>query len=300
MLPLFLKNNDEVRIVSPAGAIDENLIEGAKKTLYKWGLRATEGEFARKHFGRFAGTATQRITDLQNALDDDNVRAILCSRGGYGLMQIIDKIDLSHFEKNPKWILGFSDITVLHSAVSHFDIASIHSPMAKMLCGHTGNCESAVLLKNILFGAITEYNMKNHKLNRTGRAYGKIVGGNLSVLSGLRKTRFEPDFAGKILLIEDIDEEPYRIDRMLQNLRLSGVFSSLSGLLVGQFTQYEEDPLMLQTVYELIAGTVCDYSFPVCFNFPAGHTDINFPVIFGADSVLTVSENNALLSYLLL
>ncbi|MCL1868219.1 MAG: LD-carboxypeptidase [Paludibacter sp.] len=296
MLPLFLKDNDEIRIVSPSGAIDENLIDGAEKTLSLWGLRVSEGKFARTRQGRFAGTIEQRISDLQNALDDENARAIFCSRGGYGLVQIIDKIDFSHFRKNPKWIVGFSDITVLHSAVSHFNIATIHSPMAKSLCEQPDS-EPPVLLKNILFGNFPEYHINNHEFNRAGNAQGKIIGGNLSVLFGLRGSGFEPDFREKILLIEDIGEKPYHIDRMLQNLRLSGVFSSLSGLLVGQFTEYEEDPLMLKTVYEIIADAVCNYSFPVCFNFPAGHTCNNLPVIFGTQSLLSVNENGVRLRF---
>jgi len=297
MLPLFLKNNDEVRIISPSGVIDESLIDGAKKMLSQWGLCPSEGKFARSQYGRFAGTTTQRIADLQNALDDENVRAIFCSRGGYGLMQIIDSINFSNFKKNPKWIIGFSDITVLHSAVSHFQIASVHSPMAKNLCEQSDDCQPILHLKNIFFGNIPEYNIENHELNRTGIAHGEIIGGNLSVLFGLRSTKFEPDFAGKILLLEDVGEKPYHIDRMLQNLRIGNVFSSICGLLVGQFTEYEEDPQMLKTVYELIADAVRDFDFPVCFNFPVGHTDNNFPVVFGTQSVLNVSENGVNLKF---
>ncbi|MCL2596361.1 MAG: LD-carboxypeptidase [Paludibacter sp.] len=296
MLLPFLKNNDEVRFVSPAGNIDGLLINNAAKVLCQWGLRVSEGKFVRESYGRFAGTEEQRIFDLQNALDDENVRAIFCSRGGYGLMQIIDKIDFSRFKQNPKWIVGFSDVTVLHSAVTHFDIASVHSSMAKNI-GEQPNSLSVVNLKNILFGKITEYNIENHELNRFGQAHGKIIGGNLSVLLGLRGTCFEPDFSGKILLIEDIGEQPYHIDRMLQNLRLGDVFASLSGLLVGQFTEYEEDLLMLKTVYELISDAVSEYDFPVCFNFPAGHTDNNFPVIFGKQSVLSINEDGVKLKF---
>jgi muramoyltetrapeptide carboxypeptidase len=164
--------------------------------------------------------------------------------------------------------------------------------MAKILCEQPDS-ESSELLKNILLGKIPEYKIENYELNNTGDAHSQIIGGNLSVLFGLRGTHFEPDFKEKILLIEDIGEQPYHIDRMLQNLRLSGVFASLSGLLVGQFTEYQEDPLMLKTVYELIAEAVCSYSFPVCFNFPAGHTDNNFPLIFGTQSHLTINKNGA-------
>jgi len=296
MLPPFLKKNDEIRIISPSGFIDESLIDGATNTLKKWGLSVSQGRFAREQYGRFAGTQAQRIADLQNALDDDKVRAIICSRGGYGLMQIIDKIDFSQFIKNPKWIAGFSDITILHCAISRFGIASIHSPMAKNISEQIQSI-SVLHLKNILFGKKSEYNIENQVFNRFGQAKGKIIGGNLSVLMGLRGTHYEPDFSGKILLLEDIGEQPYHIDRMLQNLRLGGVFESLAGLIVGQFTEYEEDPQMLKTVYELIADVVCEYDFPVCFNFPVGHCESNFPVIFGTENTLSVCDKGVNLKF---
>ncbi|MDR2824919.1 MAG: LD-carboxypeptidase [Prevotellaceae bacterium] len=297
MLPPFLHTNDEIRIISPSGAIDNSLIGNAKSVLSGWGLCVSEGKFAREKFGRFAGTPHQRIYDLQNALDDPNIHAIFCSRGGYGLAQIIDSIDFSCFEKSPKWLVGFSDITVLHSAISHLYIATIHGGMAKMLCEQAETEKPISCLKNILLGDFPEYIIENHALNRAGRATGEVVGGNLSVLFGLRGTPFDLNFTNKILLIEDIGEKPHHIDRMLQNLRMSGIFSSLSGLLVGQFTEYDEDPQMRHSVYETIADCTRNYDYPVCFNFPSGHTNFNFPIILGTESILEINEKEATLKF---
>jgi muramoyltetrapeptide carboxypeptidase len=290
MSPAFLKNNSEIRIISPAGAIDERFIDGATKVLCDWGLHVTEGKFARGNYGRFSGTPKERIADLQAALNDEKVSAILCSRGGYGIAQIIDSIDFSVFEKNPKWLVGFSDITILHNAVSRLGIASIHGIMAKHLTELPFSSKPIACLKNILFGKNPSCKIENHELNRKGNASAKIVGGNLSVLCGMRGTPFDLDFADKILLIEDVGEKPYQVDRMMQNLRISGVLASLSGLIVGQFSDYEEDKLMNQTMHEIIAAAVRDYDYPVCFNFPAGHVNYNLPVVLGEKVNFKVEE----------
>ncbi|MDR2854519.1 MAG: LD-carboxypeptidase [Prevotellaceae bacterium] len=297
MFPPFLKNNSQIRIVSPAGAIDAQWIDGATKVLSAWGLHVTEGQFARGSYGRFAGTPQERIADLQTALDDNNVNAILCSRGGYGLAQIIDSIDFSAFSKNPKWLIGFSDITILHNAISRLGIASIHGIMAKHLTEQTFSADPVMYLKNILFGNLPKYNIDTQALNRTGKAQAEIIGGNLSVLCGMRGTAFDLDFANKILFIEDIGEKPYQVDRMIQNLRISGVLASLSGLIVGQFSEYEEDESMHQTMYEIIATAVSNYDYPVCFNFPAGHVAYNLPLILGKTVSFEVNETKTVLEY---
>jgi muramoyltetrapeptide carboxypeptidase len=265
-------------------------IDGASKVLSEWGLNVTEGKHARGKFGRFSGAEQERVEDLQNALDDNDVSAILCSRGGYGLSQIIDRINFSIFEKNPKWIIGFSDITVLHNAVSRLNIASIHGIMAKHLTELPFSAEPVVFLKNILFGKIPCYQIDSDDFNKTGTAIGRIAGGNLSVLFGLRATPFDLNFADKILLIEDIGEKPYHIDRMIQNLRIGGVFSALKGLIVGQFSDCEDDPQMCKTVREIILYAVREYDYPVCFNFPVGHEKYNLPIILGKEMKLSVGK----------
>lgn len=290
MTPPFLKSPDQIRIVSPSGSIYPEFIEGAKKVLSGWGLEVTEGKYVRSEYGRFAGTKEQRITDLQNALDDPNVNAILCSRGGYGLSQIIDKIDFTGFVKSPKWLVGFSDITILHNAISNIGIASIHGIMAKHLTELSVNAEPSLQLRKILFGDLPAYSIPAHELNKTGISTGKLIGGNLSVLMGLRGSKFDLNYSNNIFFIEDIAEKPYHIDRMMQSLRFSGVLGQLSGLVVGQFSDCDEDPLMMQSISEIILDAVREYNYPVCFNFPAGHMDYNLPLILGANVELNVKE----------
>jgi muramoyltetrapeptide carboxypeptidase len=297
MTPEFLNNDDQIRIVSPSGVIDPVFIDGAKKVLETWGLNVTEGKFARSEYGRFAGTKEQRISDLQSALDDTEVKAILCSRGGYGIAQIIDKLDFTQFSKSPKWLIGFSDITILHNAVNNLGVASIHGIMAKALTELLSDSEQIFHLKEILFGKLPIYTIPAHELNKTGYGNGKLIGGNLSVLMALRGSQFDLDYKNNILFIEDIAEKPYHIDRMMQNLRFSGVLAQLSGLVVGQFSDCDDDPLMMQTVSEFISEVASEYNYPVCFNFPAGHVDYNLPLVLGEKVDLIVNENESKLIY---
>ncbi|MDD3321167.1 MAG: LD-carboxypeptidase [Paludibacter sp.] len=297
MIPPYLQPNDEIRIVSPSGAIDPKYIDGAKSKLTTWGFSVTEGEFARSEYGRFAGTKEQRISNLQSALDDPKVKAIICSRGGYGVAQIIDKLDFSSFTKNPKWLIGFSDITIIHNAITNLGVASIHGIMAKQLTELPENCEQVQQVKNILTGKLPEYTIAANLLNRKGNASGKLVGGNLSVLMGLRGSEFDLPYKGNILFFEDIAEKPYHIDRMMQNLRFSGVLSQISGLIVGQFSDCEEDPQMKQSIAEIIFDAVKEYDYPVCFNFPSGHVDDNMPLVLGKNVELNVNESASLLKF---
>lgn len=292
-LPDFLKPGDEVRIISPAGNICPELIEGAKSQIEKWGYKPTEGMFARTVYGRFAGNEQERFTDLQQALDDPNVKAILCSRGGYGLAQIIDRISFSRFVEFPKWVIGFSDVTILHEALLKTGYVSIHGGMAKQLTELPDGAQPLTLLENILKGKFPTYKVIVNPNNRTGKAKGKLVGGNLSVFMGMRSTPFDLPYKGSILFIEDVGEKPYQIDRMMQNLRISGALAQLSGLIVGQFSETEEDPTMNATIYEIIAGAVKDYSYPVCFNFSAGHVDDNYPLLMGANVTLNVDNKGS-------
>ncbi|HOV83337.1 MAG TPA: LD-carboxypeptidase [Paludibacteraceae bacterium] len=292
MIPPFLKSGDRLQIISPASCIEPNYIEGAKKVLASWNLEISEGKFARSAYGRFAGTKNQRINDLQKALNDSSLRAILCSRGGYGLAQIIDKIDFSNFTKSPKWVIGFSDISILHAAIARYKIASLHGIMAKQLTELEPLSEPVQQLKNILWGKFPIYEMKAHPLNRLGEATGKLIGGNLSVLMGLRSSYFDFEYKNAILFIEDVGEQLYQIDRMMQNLRLSGILKKLAGLIVGQFSDCPEDPLMMQTIEEIIFEAAKEYYFPICFNFPAGHVDNNLPLIMGNPVTLRVDKSS--------
>ena len=297
MIPSFLRAGDNIHIVSPSGAIQPGFIDGATKLLSSWGLKVTEGKYARTEYGRFAGTKDERTADLQQALDDPNVKAILCSRGGYGLAQIIDKIDFSSFAKSPKWLIGFSDITILHNAITALGIASMHGIMTKYLTELPEESDQITSFKNLLFGTPSNFSIKPEAENRLGQAEGKLIGGNLSVMMGMRSTPFDLDFHNNILFIEDVGEKPYQIDRMMQSLRLSGVLKQISGLVVGQFSDYDEDPLMMQSVAEIILAAVSEYDYPVCFNFPAGHVDYNLSFVLGEQAELFVETDKVHLNY---
>ena len=296
--PPFLKSGDKIAIVSPSGAVDQQYIDGAVETLTSWQLNPVVFPFARETFGRFAGTDEQRLCDLQRALDDPSIRAVLCARGGYGMMRIIEKLNFDAFNRNPKWLIGFSDITVLHAAAIRQGVQSIHSVMARGLTENDPQTDPVAILREMLFGKVPDsYILSPNALNRFGEASGTLVGGNLSVLYGLRGTAFDIQSKGKILFIEDLSEKPYHIDRMLQNFKLGGILSQLSGLLVGRFTGIEEDASFGKTLDEIIRSAVEEYDYPVAFNFPVGHTDYNVPVIHGAKVRVSVSEMGGEVKY---
>ena len=257
----------------------------------------TEGRHARDRWGRFAGTDEDRLADLIEALHDPSVDAILCSRGGYGLQRIID-----HVPKITKPIIGFSDITALHQLSAISGQYSVHGIMCKHIATLPEESEPIQALKRLLAGEAIKYRWENHPLNTPGKACAPIVGGNLSVLYGLQGTKFGLTQSAirdqfPILLIEDIGERHYHIDRMMRNLRMSGVLAHLSGLIVGQFSDCEDDPLMQQTVYETIKEVVADYNYPILFNAPFGHVEHNLPLWFerhasidcGTESVLRLN-----------
>ena len=291
MTPSFLKPLDQIRIISPSGITNPEYIDGAKKVLEGWGLNATEGEYARFEYGRFAGTKEQRTSDLQKALDDPSVKAILCSRGGYGLAQIIDKLDFTGFVKSPKWVIGFSDISILHNVINNLGIESIHGIMGMHLSTLPDDSKQVQYLKKLLLGIQPEYIFPNEPNNKTGQAKGRLIGGNMSVIMGLRGSEYDLKYRNAILFIEDVGEKPYQIDRMIQNLRLSGILAKISGLIIGQFSECEEDPLMMQSVQELILSAVNEYGYPVCFNFPAGHVEYNLPFILGGNIDLLITKD---------
>ena len=293
--PSFLKANDKVVILSPSGKTEAQWVEGLKAVLESYGLVVSVAQHTLCAKGRFAGADNERIQDLQEAINDAQVKAIFCSRGGYGLARIIDKIDFSALKSAAKWIVGFSDITALHNALSREGVASIHGIMAKHI---TLKAEGLDNLMTMLFGGNVAYEVPAHEFNKVGEAEGELIGGNLSVLYGLRGTPFDLDYKGKILFIEDLGERLYHIDRMMQNLRLGGVFAQISGLVVGQFTDIDEDDSFSGGVYGVIRDAVKDYDIPVCFNFPAGHVDNNQPLKMGANYKLEVLKDKAILKCL--
>ena len=283
-----------IRIISPSGAIDSAYIDGAKARLQSWGLAVSEGRYARGHHGRFAGTDEERLTDLVDALEDPTVDAILCSRGGYGLQRIID-----HVPAVTKPVIGFSDITALHQWSAISGQPSIHGIMCKHIATLPEDSEPILALRQLLTGHTNRYTWAPHPLNRPGKACAPVVGGNLSVLYGLQGTPFalgKLSYKFPILLIEDISERHYHIDRMMRNLRMSGVLAHLSGLIVGRFTDCEDDPLMSCSVYETIKEAVADYDYPIIFNAPIGHVEHNLPLLLNRPSAIDSGMNSVLLT----
>lgn len=293
--PSPLKVNDKVVILSPSGKIEAQWVEGLKQVLEDHGLVVSVAEHTLCAAGRFAGSDEDRIADLQAAVSDPQVRAIFCSRGGYGLARIIDKIDFTPLVENPKWVVGFSDITALHNALSSVGVASIHGIMAKHITLHAAGLDN---LMAMLFGANVGYEVDSHEYNKVGEASGELIGGNLSVLYGLRGTPFDLDYEGKILFIEDLSERLYHVDRMIQNLRLGGVFKQIKALVVGQFTDIDEDDSFPGGVFGVISEAVKDCNIPVCFNFPAGHVDFNQPLKMGAKYSLKITNETTILECL--
>jgi len=280
-----------IRIISPSGGIDPSYIDGASARLRAWGYKVSEGAHARSVFGRFAGTDDERLTDIIDALNDPTVDFLLCSRGGYGLQRIIDRVPMI-----TKPVIGFSDITALHqlSALSHQ--RSVHGIMCKHIATLPEDSEPIIALRQLLNGDTVTYNWDAHPLNRPGKACAPVIGGNLSVLYGLQGTPFglsKLSFRFPILLIEDIAERHYHIDRMMHNLRMSGVLAHLSGLIVGQFSDCDDDQSMSCSVYETIKEAVADYNYPLIFNAPIGHVEHNVPLLLNRPTTIDCSMDGA-------
>lgn len=293
--PPYLKQGDKITIVACARKISIEELQPSIDILQKWGLEVVYGKNLFHSYNQFSGTDLERTEDLQMALDDDSVKAVISARGGYGTMRIIDRIDFTKFRKQPKWVIGFSDITVLHSHIHNLGIETLH---AKMLFNFIKNEESSEALRKALFGEKLNYRMQVHELNREGDAEGELIGGNLSLLYALTGSVSEMDTKGKILFIEDLDEYLYHLDRMMLNLKRSGKLEHLAGLIVGSMTDMKDNVVPFgKNAEEIILDAVKEYNFPVCFNFPAGHIDRNLPLYFGRKVNLVVGNAGATLSF---
>jgi len=286
-----------IRIISPSGVIDPSFIDGAATRLRAWGYIVSEGAHARDTWGRFAGTDEHRLADIVDAINDPEVDLILCSRGGYGLQRIIDRVP-----PITKPLIGFSDITALHQAGGLNAQPTLHAIMCKHIATLPEDSEPILALRKALAGETLNYRWQSHPLNRLGKACAPLIGGNLSVLYGLQATPFSlPCGEGRggvspVLLIEDIAERHYHIDRMMRNLRMSGVLANISGLIVGQFSDCDDDPLMSQTVYQTIKEAVADYDYPVIFNAPVGHVERNMPLWIHGHTTIDCSAEGVLLT----
>ena len=292
--PPFLKLNDKAVIVSPCGKISSVYINNTAEILKNWGLKVEISEHALNETGSFSGFVEQRLADFQCAMDDPDTKLIFCSRGGYGTIHLLEKLNFDKIKRNPKWMMGYSDITALHSSFLSNGVMSIHAPMAKHFSDESESDLSVLYSKMALMGKPLDYNIKiqSHSLKREGRSTGTIFGGNLSVLTSLMGSKFFRIPRNGILFLEDIGEKPYKVDRMIYQLKISGILNQIKGLIVGQFTDYEEDSNMYASLYESIFSTVKEYSFPICFDFPVGHTKTNLPMIMGGNATLTVEKES--------
>lgn len=294
--PDYLRKGDLVGIAGPAGKISFENIEAAVTELENRGLKVRVGSHLHKSYFNYAAEDKDRLSDFQQMLDDPDIKAILCARGGYGSVRIIDRIDFSSFLKYPKWIIGFSDITVFHSHIlQNFNIETIHGPMASAFRVADRMETTIGYLFDVLFGKELIYEIPTHPLSVKGKCTAEIVGGNLAILCSLLGSASDIDTRGKILFIEEVGEQLYRIDRMMQTLKRAGKLDKLAGLIAGSFTEIpdkEED--FGQSAYEIILDTVREFEYPICLDFPAGHQPDNRSLILGAKATLNVSKTTTL------
>jgi muramoyltetrapeptide carboxypeptidase len=290
--PPYLVDGDTVGIVSTARKITTEELDPFLKLLENWGLKYVLGNSINASADQFAGDISLRTQDFQYMLDDQTIKAIWCARGGYGTVQIIDQLDFSAFVKNPKWIIGYSDITVLHSHVHKYKIETLHANMATEIESKMETTRSSI--KTALFGKPYSilYTSKNWAYNRNGRAKGKLLGGNLSVLYSLIGSPSAVNTDGKILFIEDLDEMLYHIDRMIQNIKRNGLLDHINALIVGGMSDMKDNTIPYgKTAEKIIFDLIKNYDFPVYFNFPAGHIQDNRALILGREVELNVDDD---------
>ena len=297
-LPPYLQKGDTIGLVCPAGYMPFEKVKICVQVLQEWGYNVKVGNtVGGGSMTYFSGTDEERLRDFQQMLDDQEVNAILCARGGYGTGRIIDRIDFKKFAKQPKWIIGYSDITVLHSHLfSNYYIASLHAPMAGAFNEEGFKNEYVLSLKNALEGKKIKYQVPVHEQNRRGEAVGELVGGNLALLAHMVGTDSDLKTKGKILFLEDVGEQLYNLDRMLIQLKRSGKLSKLAGLIFGGFTETKDtDRPFGKTIYEILGELVAEYDYPVCYDFPVSHTNRNYALKIGVGYKLKVTKTKVTL-----
>ncbi|MEE1946362.1 LD-carboxypeptidase [Pedobacter sp. KR3-3] len=289
--PPYLKKGDQIAIVCPAKKLPKP-IDKAIAILQDWGLEVVLGETVSASYHQFAGTDELRKNDLQKYLDDPNIKAIIAGRGGYGTLRIIDELDFTAFLQQPKWLIGFSDITVLLShAFAELQTQSIHAQMPYTFADSTP--EALQSLKKALFGETVTYNYSSSFKGRNGQAEGQLIGGNLTLLIAVEGSVSEMDYTDKILFIEDVGEHEYAIDRMMRILKRKGKLAQLKGLVVGAFNEVAEESIPFgQSPQEVIWELVKEYDYPVCFDFPTGHIDDNRAMVLGKNVSLRIDHPN--------
>jgi muramoyltetrapeptide carboxypeptidase len=304
IIPPYLKPGDTIGITCPAGNITAKEILPATQLIESWGFRIRVGETVGKKDSIFGGTDAERAADFQQMLNDPELGAILCARGGYGAVHIIDQLDFSSLAKRPKWIIGFSDITVLLCHLhTNGNLASIHSKMCNSFPDDWSKAEpvqveTILSIRRVLGGEKMQYKAMPNPRNRSGRAEGALIGGNLKTIETLAGTRSDLDTAGKILFVEDTGEYLYSIDRMFWHLQRTGKLDRLAGLVIGGFKVKPDDPgdEFGRSVADIVTDRIKAYSYPVCFDFPVGHQKDNYALKYGIPHILEVKEGDVTLT----
>ena len=296
--PAFLQPGDKIALVSPSFFTSRENVEAAAGILREWGFEPVLGpNVGKEYLGAYAGTTEERLSDLEWALRDRSIKAILCNRGGYGTIQLTKLLRLKKIAAHPKWLIGFSDITTLHGLANRAGVMSIHGTMCSLMAKSKGQGMTNTLLRDLLSGTVPEYEAPAHPLNQTGHATGTLVGGNLYTFTPVLGTEADPTLATDIILfIEEVGENMTHIDRQINTLILNGVFDRCKGVVLGDFTECEAN-LDYIDVEEMIVSYLKDYDIPVLCGFPAGHGDVNLPLLMGAPVTLDVRDDGATLSF---
>ncbi len=291
IIPPNLSPGDQVGLIATAKKVDSGGIEYATNLLNIWGLEVIEGPNLRNQLHLFAGSDNERASDLQWAINQPTIKAIICYRGGYGTMRMLEQVNLASLIQNPKWICGYSDVCVLHGALQQLGLASLHSTMP---VNFESNSSSALeSFKNALMGYPSNLIFDSTNENRIGKSRGQLIGGNLSILQTLSGTKYDLDYRDKILVIEDLDEYLYHIDRMMQSLKAGNKLDQLRGLVVGEMTDLKDNETPFgMTIREIIHDAIKDYDFPVAFNAPIGHFSDNHTIALGQEYSLSVDLNS--------
>jgi muramoyltetrapeptide carboxypeptidase len=294
--PPSLQKGDKVAIIALASKLDLNDIQPAINLMQEqWGLEVIIGDSVDAAYFNFAGTDEIRLGDFQQQLDNQEIKAIFSARGGYGSSRIIDAIDFTEFKKNPKWIIGFSDITAVHCQLQAMGFQSLHAPMPKTFMR---NYYSVQTLEAFLFGKSRDYKIPSKSTNKPGKGEGQIVGGNLCLLAHLIGSVSDLNTDGKILFIEDVSEYLYNIDRMMIQLKRAGKLKNLAGLIVGDFSDVKEnDEPFGKTFYEIIAEHTAEYNYPICYDFPVGHESVNWAIPCGRMATLSIDRQEVRLEF---
>ena len=299
--PTALQPGDTVAIISPASACKARFVTGACGVLRSWGYVPVVWRHALGKHGSFAGTIEERKSDLVEVISDPSVKAVLCSRGGYGSVQELCEMDLDIFARYPKWIVGYSDITAMHGAITAQGVMSLHAPMCEHIDKFDGTDSCSRALRNILAGGLPHYKVAADARNRQGQASGILLGGNLALLNSFTASRIDmlDHYADRdvILFVEDVGESLERLNRLFYTLKINGTFDRIKGLIVGSFSDVKYT-LDFPHVYDMVQSIVKDYDFPVAYGFPVGHTDDNYPMIEGAQVTLTVGPGGSELLFL--